>query len=240
MNRRQALLSAAALLSGRGLAPLPASAQSPAAAEARAIAKEAYHLRLPARRQLSHPVFVFRRSRRPGVQGALEHDLQQRAGLHARRQGDPDAQFGHALFLCRRRPARRAAGVHGAGGREGPLLLAAVHRHVHVQLRLCRQPRDRQRRRQLSAGRAGLEGREAQRDQGGDPLRNRIRLRPLPHAAVRSRRHRKREEDPGRLQGAAAVGLSRRAAARRSRPPSTSSSRSRPRRSARRWNSSTS
>jgi hypothetical protein len=41
MNRRQVLLSAAALLSGRALAPLPALAQSPAAAEARTIAKEA-------------------------------------------------------------------------------------------------------------------------------------------------------------------------------------------------------
>ena len=41
MNRRQALLSAAALLSGRALAPLPASAQSTAAAEAQTIAKEA-------------------------------------------------------------------------------------------------------------------------------------------------------------------------------------------------------
>ena len=41
MNRRQALLGAAALLSDRALMPLPAFAQLPAGAEARAIAKEA-------------------------------------------------------------------------------------------------------------------------------------------------------------------------------------------------------
>ena len=41
MNRRQALLGAAALLSDGALMPLPAFAQSPAGAEARAIAKEA-------------------------------------------------------------------------------------------------------------------------------------------------------------------------------------------------------
>ena len=41
MNRRQALLGAAALLSDGALMPLPAFAQSPAGAEARTIAKEA-------------------------------------------------------------------------------------------------------------------------------------------------------------------------------------------------------
>ena len=52
----------------------PATAQQLTPAEARAIAKEAYDLRLPARRQLPHPVFVLRGPRRPRVQGALEHD----------------------------------------------------------------------------------------------------------------------------------------------------------------------
>ena len=58
--------------------------------------------------------------------------------------------------------------------------------------------------------------REAQRDQGGDPLRNRLRVRALSHPAVQSRRHREREEASGGLQGPAALGVSRRAAARRS------------------------
>ena len=119
------------------------------------------HLGFSAGRQLPRPIFLFRRSRRRRIQGALEHAGQQRARLYARRQGDPDAQFRHALFVRRRRSARRAAGDHGAGDRQGPLLLDPVHRHVHVQLRLCGQPRHRQRRRQLSARRTGLERHEA-------------------------------------------------------------------------------
>ena len=205
--------------------PGAAIAQPVTPEQVRAIAKEAtiYGFPLVDNYRIQHSYFVDRRQ--SGVQGALEHALQQRARLHARRQGDPDAEFGHALFLCRRRPARRAAGVHGAGGREGALLLAAVHRHVHVQLRLCRQPRDRQRRRQLPAGRTALEGRDAEGHQGGDPLRDGVRVRALPHAAVQSRRHRQREEDPGRLQGRSRCRDFSASRRRRPRPPSTSSSR---------------
>ena len=80
---------------------------------------------------------------------------------------------------------------------------------VHLQLRLHRQPRDRQRRRQLPHRRAGLEGRDARGREEGVPLGDRICVRRLPHAAFQSGRSRQREESPGRLQGAAALGVSR-------------------------------
>ena len=62
MNRRQALLGAAALLSDRALMPLPAFAQSPAGAEARAIAKEAtiYGFPLVDNYRIQHSYFVDR------------------------------------------------------------------------------------------------------------------------------------------------------------------------------------
>ena len=62
-------------------------------------------------------------------------------------------------------------------------------------------------------------------DQGGHPIGDRIRLRPLSHAAFRSRRHRQRQEDPGRLQGPAAVAIPRQARAAASARRSISSSR---------------
>ena len=45
----------------------------------------------------------------------------------------------------------------------GPVLFAAVHRSIHVQLRVRRQSRDRKRGRHVPAGRASMEGREAGR-----------------------------------------------------------------------------
>ncbi len=51
-----------------------------------------------------------------------------------------DAELGHTVLVCGRRPTRRTAGVHGAGSRNGSLLRASVHRHVHVRLRLCGEP----------------------------------------------------------------------------------------------------
>ena len=100
-----------------------------------------------------------------------------------------------------------------AGDRQGSLLLAPVHRHVHVQLRLCRQPGDGQRRRQFPARRAELAWRNAARHQGGDPIGDRICLRPLPDAAFQSGRHRQRQENPGWVQGPAAVAIPRQAGA---------------------------
>ena len=78
-----------------------------------------------------------------------------------------------------------------------------------LQLRLHRQPRHRQRWRQLPHRRAGLEGRDAQGREEGDSLGDRVRARRLSHAALQPGRPRQREEGPGRLQGAAALGVPR-------------------------------
>ena len=159
------------------------------------------HLRLSDRRQLPGPVLVLRRQGRSRVQGRLERDPQHRTGVHARGQGDPDPELRYAVLRGGCRPARRAAGADGAADRAGPLLLAAVRRCLHLQLRLRRQPHHRQRRRQIPAGRAELEGRQAGGRQRGHPLRHRAGLRAVPHPAVRPVRHRQRQEDPGRLPG---------------------------------------
>jgi hypothetical protein len=72
MNRRQALFSAAALLTSRALVPVPALAQSLSATEARAIAKEAtiYGFPLVDSYRIQHSYFVDHSSpefRRPGT-----------------------------------------------------------------------------------------------------------------------------------------------------------------------------
>jgi hypothetical protein len=104
-------------------------------------------------------------------------------------------------------PARRTHRADGAEDREEPLLRDPVDRRIHAQRRLHRQPRDGQRRGQLSHRGAGLVGRQAGRDQAGLPDGNPIRLRGLSHAIVRRGRHGQRQAHPGRLQGAAAVGV---------------------------------
>ena len=67
----------------------------------------------------------------------------------------------------------------------------SVHalRRQHLQLRLYRQPRHRQRGRRLHGGRAGLEGRDPARHQEGVPVEHAIFARDLPHPALQSGRH---------------------------------------------------
>ena len=54
----------------------------------------------------------------------------------------------------------------------------------------------------IPAGRAAMEGRQTRRHHDGHPVGDGFRLRALPNAAVRSRRYREREGDPGGIQGA--------------------------------------
>ena len=135
------------------------------------------------RGQLQGTAFLFCRECRPRVQGAVEHAAQRGTRLHAQGHGDPDAQLRHALFAVGCRPASRTAGARGACSRSRPLLLAAVHRPVHLQLRLRGQSGNGQRSRQLPAGRSFLEGQGSSRNQEGDPLGDGSRLRALSNAA---------------------------------------------------------
>ena len=82
------------------------------------------------------------------------------------------------------------------------------------------QPYHGQRCRQLPRRRAGLERREAQGREKGDSVRDGFHRRRLSHAAVQPGRHRQRDQDPGRLQSADAVGVSGYARTRRPRRPS--------------------
>ena len=58
--------------------------------------------------------------------------------------------------------------------RQEALLLGAARRRQHLQLRLHRQPRHRQRRRRLPGRRPGLEGRDAAGHQEGVPLHHAV------------------------------------------------------------------
>ena len=189
-----------------------------------------HDLRLPARRQLSHPVFVFRRQERPGVQGRLERALQHRARLHARRQGDPDAQFGHALFLRRRRSARRAAGASRCrrSRRSATTRCSSSTCTRSTSPMSAAAPPATTPASYLLAG-PDWKGETPEGHQGGDPLRNGVRVRPLSHPALQSGRHRERQEDPGRLQGRSRCRPSLASRRRRPRRRSISSSRSAPR-----------
>ncbi len=123
------------------------------------------------------------------------------------------AEQRHALFLCLAGSARRAHRPVGARGREGPLLRGAARGRQYVQLRLYRQPRDWQRGWRLHGRGSRLAGRNAARHQEGIPVLHAVLACGLSHAALRPRRHRQREEGASRLQGAAAIGLSRQASA---------------------------
>ena len=186
------------------------------------------HLRLPARRQLPHPVFLFRRPRRSGIQGAVEHAVQQRRGSTR-----PTTR------RSRRRIRTRPIPIVGADLRAEPLVFTvpAVEKGRYYSLQFIdmytfnfayvgSRATGNGAGSYLLAG-PSWKGETPQGHQGGDPLRDGIRLRALPHAAVQSRRHRKRQEDPGRLQGRSRCRHSSASRRRRPRPPSTSSSRSR-------------
>ena len=165
---RSAALGAVTATAAKSIPALGQTGVTPA--EARAIAKEAYIYGFPMvdNYRIQYAYFVDRAE--PRVQGAVEPDPQHPARLHAGGHGDPNAQLGHALFLGWPGPARRARRAHRAGDRKGALLQHPAHRRLHLQFRLHRQPRHRQRWRQLPHRRAGLERRDAQGREEGDPL----------------------------------------------------------------------
>src|SRR5580700_1530238 len=96
----------------------------------------------------------------------------------------------------------------GTGYREDSLLFGDAVRRQHVQLRLHRQPRDRQRCWRLFGPWAELAGYDTTRYQEGISLYDAIFSRCLPHPALESGRYAECREGAGRLQGAAPVGLS--------------------------------
>ena len=215
LTRRSALLGSVAMTLTLGTLALPrqARAQAVSPEEARVIAQGGLHLRLSARGHLPHPIFLFRRQGRAGIQGRMEQAFQHGARLHARGQGDPDAELRHALFLssaptcgpsrwcsrCRR--SRRAATTRCSSSTctRSTSPMSAAGRPATAPAPICWRGR-------------GWKGEKPAGIKEVIRLRDGVGVRRLPHAAVQSRRHRQRQEDPGRLQGAAAVGIPRQAA----------------------------
>ena len=90
-----------------GLATLKtkkAQAQNVTAAEARALAKEAYIYGEPIvdNYRIQHAYWVDKAN--PEFKGGVESHLEQPASLHSGRRGDPNAQYRHAVFDGRSRP----------------------------------------------------------------------------------------------------------------------------------------
>ena len=222
MTMSMRILAAAVLLAG-GLAEAAAADLSPD--EARAIAKEAYIYGFPMVDSYRIQYAYFVDSKNPEYKAPWNQLSEHPACLHAGRHGDPDAQLGYALLDARHGPARRANGAHRAADREGSLLQCPAHRRLHVQLRLYRQPRDRQRWRQLPHRRARLERRDAEGREEGDPLGDRACHSPPIARSSSIRRPRQREEDPGRLQGSSRYRHFSASPRRQPRRRSTSSSR---------------
>ena len=142
------------------------------------------------------------------VQGAVQHDLQRSARLHAQGHRDRHAEQRYALFLRRVGLAGGAYRVVRPRGREEPLLRCPARRHVHLQLRLYRQPRDRQRCGLLCWSPAPI-GRAKRPTDIKKVFHSETQfgLVGYPHPAVRSQGYGQRYEGPGGLQSAAAVAI---------------------------------
>ena len=146
---------------------------------------------------------------RNGIQGVVERDLQQRAGLHAGRQGDPDAELRHAVLLYRGGSARGTAGAHRCrrSRRTATSRCSSSISTPSTSPTSAAAPPATAAAAFCSPGRGGRSRRPPVwvRHSVGD----RLRLRPLSDAAVQSCRHREREGDPGGIQSADPVGIPR-------------------------------
>ena len=173
------------------------------AAEARAIAKDAYDLRLPAGGQLPHPVFVFRRTA-----GSPEFKTSWNQIYNNARVYTPDDK------AIQTPNSDTPYSFVGADLRAEPLVLTvpAIDKGRYYSLQFIDSTRSTSPTSAAAppATRPGVfllagpswKGEQAEGHQGGDPVGNRFRLRALSNAAVRRRRHRQGQDDPGRLQGA--------------------------------------
>ena len=171
------------------------------------------HLRPADRDELRRHVRVRRRSQLGAVQGAVQSDQERTQRLHLQRHRHCHAEQRHALFVRMDGLARGADRPFGPGGGPEALLLGHALRRQYLQLRLYRHPRHGKRGRRLYGGRAGLEGRDAARDQKGVPVEHAVFAGGISHPAFQPGRPRQRQEGPGRLQGADAFRLPEAAAA---------------------------
>ena len=156
------------------LAAQPAKAQWPDVVEAKSDRRGGLHLRPADRDELRASCTSTPWTRTPGNSRRRSTRSRTRRRVFTYKDtADRHAEQRHALLVRLAGPARRADRALRAGGGRRALLLGAADRRQHLQLRLHRQPRHRQRGRRLHGGRAGLEGRDAAGHQEGVPLRRR-------------------------------------------------------------------
>ena len=148
------------------------------------------HLRVPHDGELSNDVRPSHRSNRDWVHGRFQRagaqDQATRTGVQRHRSSEQR----HDVFLCLDRPAGTARRHHCPGDQKS-LLLGAARRHVHAQLRLHRNPRNRRRGRQLCSRRPGLGRDQATQRKSRLPKRKQLRLL----------HHSNRGARPGRCRG---------------------------------------
>ena len=129
------------VICGMLTAPQAALPQAPSVEETKAIAEEGFIYGLPIvmNYAVMHEYAVDKKS--SAVQSAVQRDQERAPRRHLQGHGGHYAEQRHALFIALAGSARRADGGLGAGGAEEALLLRAVDRRQHLQLRLHRQPR---------------------------------------------------------------------------------------------------
>ena len=188
------------------------------------------HLRPPDRDELRGDVRVRRRQELGPVQGAVQPDHNEARVFTYKDTAiiTPNSDTPYSMLLAG--PARRADRALGAGGRQDALLLGACSETAtpSTTATSAAAPPATSRR---------LPGRRARTGRARRRRASRRCFAPttqfcaggLPDAALQPGRHAQRDEDPGRLQGAAALGVPQAARAARRRRRSTS------RRSTRSW-----
>ena len=196
---------------------------APSIAETKAIAEEGLHLRAAARDELCGDERFQHQSRFRPIQRTVQRAGQRGARLHVQGHGRRHAQQRHALFFRVARSARGA--VCDLGSRRSDKA-----RYYSVQLcdgntfnygyigsrgRPVTEAGD-----YLVVG-SRLERRSAARHQEGIHVVDAILHRDLPHPTVQSSGHAERGQGPGRLQSAAAFGVSQTAGTHRLRRRST-------------------
>ncbi len=172
--------------------------------DARAIAKEAYIYGFPmaVNYQTMYKQAIDKAS--PDYKGTFNTLNSSKSVATPRRQVRRHPQLRHAVLLPLDGPPRRARRHHHAEDRAHSLLHGPDGRSLHLQLRLSRHPRLWQRRRDLPRRRPRLERSNTRGRQGRHSLRDPVRLRPLPHAALQHGRPAKRQQDPVPVPGPAA------------------------------------
>ena len=233
-------LATAFILSTAPATPAALASDNPTAAEARAIAKEAYIYGFPLvdNYRVIHTYFVDAKTpntRRRGTRSTASPASLRRKTRPSRRPIRIRPIRCSALDLRAEPMVLTVPAVEKGRYYSIQLIDVYTHNFAYIGSRATGNGG-----RQFRRRRTELEGPGAERRREGDPLGNRAGACRLPHATLQSRRHRQRQEDSGRLQSAAAVGVPWQGGTQAPRHRSHSSSRSRPQTRRLRCSSSTS